>query len=551
MMHQHIHLSQALLKQKGRRPSQNIIHRLNERQLGLQFKCVPFHATRLFYQNIVPNFTCTNIEKPPCFLRKFTPDGSFLIAFSSDQTSIEVYEYQGCAAAESLLKDWPSNFECTEDDVQDPLLIEIRHNIFSKLFRLKHTINVTSNNEQLHRECGLFTDDSRYFIAGSAVISEESHYFEVYRTNESISLASRITLEDYSLYLVDLKEGRLCDKKVFKTDKINLPHNSGVFLYENTMAVLSLQHQQIHIFKICKDSNGVAKLELSRVIGRFCFEDDSLLLSTTSNDPTTTQANRAFREKTINALKHRILAYLFKDAYYSGSSLQLRKFYQHFDQFCSLRMFKLQLLSPDHLLIRLTAECNLPRIADLCPCLFVFYEIEKAQVIAVYDNSSTELLWLFENFCDHFRCTTSSTASQITCSPSNNYYARVSQRRFKQTLINARNGGHAQAVKQLLAQMPISAQSYTCTPYLDLSLFSYDDKWMNATERPKNLDENAIRFYTRESGYLRFKIYAGLKRFPTAKRRVVAFTFHPTDPLAISVQRSDSEYVVNLHLRHT
>lgn len=556
-------LSSYFTKQRGRRASLNIIHRLKDREIALKCKYVPFHTTRKLYQNIVPNFTCTNIEKPPCYLRKFSPDGNLLIAYSSDQTSIEIYQYQGPAAAESLLKNWPSDCEYSDDDnpkykdLRESQLTQIRRDIFGKLFHLKHTINVTSNNEQLHRECGLFTDDSRYFIAGSAMISDDSHYFEIYRTNESIFHLSRISSEDYSIYLIDLKEGRLCDRKVFKTDKINLSHNQGIYLCGNTVAILSLQHQEIHILKIIHHSKGYSRLEQSRVIGRFCYEDDQLLLSAVSNENGNGFLSRGFRETSINSLKHRILTYIFNEAYYSTTdrAKKLRRFYQNFDQFCSLKMFKLQLLSPNHLLIRLTAEVNLPRIVDLCPCLFVVYEIDKAQVIAAYDNSSTELLWLLENFCDQFRCVQPCFPSQIVCSPSNNYYARVSQKRYKQTLINSRGGGPAQAVKQLLAQIPMSAQSYTCTPYLDLSLFSYDDKWMSTTERPRNFDENAIRFYTRESCLLRFKIFAGSNRSPPSPRRVVAFIFHPSDPLAISVERINTEYhteyVVNIHLRHS
>lgn len=65
--------------------------------------------------------------------------------------------------------------------------------------------------------------------------------------------------------------------------------------------------------------------------------------------------------------------------------------------------------------------------------------------------------------------------------------------RFKQTIISARYGGPTEATRRLLAQLPISAQSYSCTPYLDLSLFSYDDKWISPMERPKGCGEHAIR----------------------------------------------------------
>ena len=101
--------------------------------------------------------------------------------------------------------------------------------------------------------------------------------------------------------------------------------------------------------------------------------------------------------------------------------------------------------------------------------------------------------------------------------------------------------------------MPISAQSYSCSPYLDLNLFSYDDKWVSVLERPKVCGEYPIKFFARDSGMLKFRIFAGIQLFtaPQSVRRLVAFTFHPTDPFAISVQRINTEYVVNFHIRNS
>ena len=61
------------------------------------------------------------------------------------------------------------------------------------------------------------------------------------------------------------------------------------------------------------------------------------------------------------------------------------------------------------------------------------------------------------------------------------------------------------------------------------------------------------RFYARDSGLLKFKIHTGVvggKSPPPNARRLVAFTFHPWEPFAISVQRTNAEYVVNFHIRH-
>jgi len=205
-------------------PKQNIVLRLfNRETFGSKSNASRFHVTRQFYQNVLPNYTVINIEKPPCFLRKFTPDGKYLIAFSQDQTSVEIYEYQGPACSETLLKDLPTG-DYTEDTANnEDLLNGIRSRIFDTFFRKLHVINVTSHGEQLNRECSLFTDDSKFVIVGSAAyVSEESHphYFDVYQNNESVALSSRSPLEDYSLHLIDIAQGRLCDKRTFKTGNV-------------------------------------------------------------------------------------------------------------------------------------------------------------------------------------------------------------------------------------------------------------------------------------------------------------------------------------------
>lgn len=73
---------------------------------------------------------------------------------------------------------------------------------------------------------------------------------KVYRNNESVTPNPRSPLEDYSLHIIDLHSGRLCDTRSFKCDKIILSHNQGLYLYRNILAVLSVQQQTIHVFQV-------------------------------------------------------------------------------------------------------------------------------------------------------------------------------------------------------------------------------------------------------------------------------------------------------------
>ena len=145
---------------------------------------------------------------------------------------------------------------------------------------------------------------------------------------------------------------------------------------------------------------------------------------------------------------------------------------------------------------------------------FVIFNIWEKKIHAVFSNTSKKLLYLMENFCDSFRNVKLSSETQYSCSPSNNMYAYLHQQRFKRTIIGAKGGGvtgdlflnffdllnlkinfyFLEATKRLLAQLPISAQSYSSSPYLDLSLFAYDDKWVSIMERPKQFAEYPIRY---------------------------------------------------------
>lgn len=149
-----------------------------------------------------------NIEKPACYLRKFSPCGKFLIAFSSDQQSLEIYEFRGCSAASDLIgEDWTDE---VVPNINKDKWYDIRSKIFERLFKvrpdfpsifefhsirfqLKHVVNMDGSEKQLNRECSLFCNDGRHVIVGAAIfISDElrPHFYELYTNNESITTVS-------------------------------------------------------------------------------------------------------------------------------------------------------------------------------------------------------------------------------------------------------------------------------------------------------------------------------------------------------------------------
>lgn len=116
---------------------QNIVCRLIERERGVSRPGTHVHAIREFYKSIYPNLTIINVEKPAGFLRKFSPDGKYLIAFTFDQTSLEIYRFNGVVAAAKLIKDWKSEVVPNSDT---DLPYSIRSQIFDKLFKVSSSI---------------------------------------------------------------------------------------------------------------------------------------------------------------------------------------------------------------------------------------------------------------------------------------------------------------------------------------------------------------------------------------------------------------------------
>ena len=452
-------------------------------------------------------------------------------------------------------------------------------------------------------------------MASAQPCSEENYpnYYSIHSNNESISLSARACLEDYTLYLVDIERGRLTDKRAFKVDKISLPHNQGLYLFRNVLAVLSVQHQQIYIFHIQFTPQGAKFVEIKR-IGRFCDDDDSHLINPAYNQfnqllgPNAMyslyQRTPAFREKSINSLKHRILAFLYRRAAEKkkadSKSRALIEFNQQFDRVLDLRMWKMQMLDENHILIKYTHEEVITlRISDInsLPTMFVIYNLKTTQIFDVFQNNDLRLFTAYENFCDDFRNTNSTHrvyedfcnlsywmksktnksslkaklcsidiyqpfdytrffmdhSFQYVSSPSNNVYSAAVQQKFKRSLINHSHRGEQEARKRILSEIPVPAQSFNCSPYLDFSLFSYDETCISQLERPKSCDNLPIRFYDQTSNRLSFCLFPGIQDdlVPCASKRLLAaFTFHPFDPFIISTQRYNQEFYVNFHLRH-
>lgn len=135
----------------------------------------------------------------------------------------------------------------------------------------------------------------------------------------------------------------------------------------------------------------------------------------------------------FSTLKQRLLAFLFRKAYEKAHEsvdqdlTEIARLRQYYEQLVNLRIWKMQLLDEDHLLLKYSSE-DVVTLKTPEPnsqhCLFVIYNIPKTNVIAVFENTTEELVDFFENFTDNFRNNNLTMEGRFTSSPSNNMYAR-------------------------------------------------------------------------------------------------------------------------------
>ena len=483
-------------------PNQSILFKLSERQIAIDSPAQLYYRQKSLYQCVVPDYTETRVYCPPGYLRKFTPDGNRLLAFSGDQKDVLVYDYLGAGTGQGVY--------CSDSPFED-----VKAELFSRFFRLKFSVSVASGGENLNRECSLFTDDGHYVIVGSSVTVAEEAYpdmYEIFRNNESVSPNIRFPLEDYSLHIVDMRGGAVTDSRTFKCDKIFLSHNQGLSLCHSTLAVLSVQHQTIYLFQVCS-----GLFIPTQEIGRFCYPDDDMLFSMvrfTQTNATVCSAEerepdqalspgrepyRPFLEKWYCLLKHRFLCWMMRQAEglcTPGNQTPMTNFFNSYGYLSSLKLWKMQLLSEHHLLLKYASEDIVTmKQSDPTsqPAFFAVYDIESTDIIAVYENTSEELLRIYDNHADSFRAPISHPLAHDICSVANNVHAKTLHMKFKQTITNAKYGGRSEATRRLLGQLPMCAQSYSCSPYLDLTLFSYDDKWVSVLERPKPCGDSPVK----------------------------------------------------------
>ncbi|KAJ1549804.1 hypothetical protein HK096_010348, partial [Nowakowskiella sp. JEL0078] len=100
---------------------------------------------RKAYSYVYPKKTYYNVSGAPSgTIRKFSPDGKFLICFTKQQHAIQLFDYHGPRVQNS-------NTKLPSESLS-----------FNRLFTSKYEVNITSGHEQLSKDFCLFTVDKKY-----------------------------------------------------------------------------------------------------------------------------------------------------------------------------------------------------------------------------------------------------------------------------------------------------------------------------------------------------------------------------------------------------
>ncbi|KAK3017367.1 hypothetical protein RJ639_005554, partial [Escallonia herrerae] len=244
------------------------------------------HSARRFYENIVPTFTVFDVECPDHSFRKFTDDGKYLVSFSRNQQDVIVYRPA-----------WLS-FSCKGEDC-NTLDLPPKAKKFESFFTQLYSVPLASSSDVICKDFFLYLECNQFGLFATSTT----------QIHDAPAIGGAIqgvpSIEKITFHLLRLDDGSILDERVFHNDYVNLPHNSGVFLYDDLLAIVSLRYQRIHILQI-RDSGNLVDI---REIGEFCREDDELFLNSNAQASTTVSiSNESWRSVGILLL---IPAFMF------------------------------------------------------------------------------------------------------------------------------------------------------------------------------------------------------------------------------------------------
>lgn len=150
----------------------------------------------------------------------------------------------------------------------------LRDRAFNKIFEHHATVQIRSSSvgyslNRNHIYC-LFARDQYAIVCASKLVNEQQHppYNQLVQSNEDLNPLSRFYFEHFLIFLIDYSRGVICQQIEFQFDRI------GLTIYGSTLAILSIQHQKLHLYHI-DEKNG--KLIELLTLGKFAQTEEEFL----------------------------------------------------------------------------------------------------------------------------------------------------------------------------------------------------------------------------------------------------------------------------------
>ena len=390
-----------------------------------------------------------------------------------------------------------------------------------------YNVQITNGTEMLSRDFCLFTEDEQHVIIASAVPNVSSILSSNFQaTKNPYSVNALGSLDDIAFYLVELKSGIVKDKICFEADYIYLSNHTGVSICGSRLAITSVRHQIIHIYFIDNAKGRFAKVG---TVGYSLYEDDELVWTRAGHGRPSSEVIVDPIYKPLLGFRHRFMAYLYRNALSKENPTKASSLlFMNWNYYAGLCIWKAQFLDRDHLLLKIGAEEQLSgRNPESIPnvVFFVIYKISTTEIICLYRGNSSELYKLLTSnhecfrtmpAADHFDLTSSCWHPNYTPTPSTIDIERYLWDRQFELYSNSKNAGDSVAIKRILSGLPYSSQcgfggslESPISPYLDTSLFRYDDKTVGPGDRPKPSSDFPVKFFHRDSDLVAFRLIAG------------------------------------------
>lgn len=421
----------------------------------------------------------------PGSIRRFSPDGRYIVVFSMDQTTVLLYE---------LKYGWG---KCAT---------------FDDFFTLHRAIRIPlTENELLCRDFCLFTADHKYMIVASASPSTDRTLKNPWINPRSMTVFEH--LDNVAFHLISTKNYAILDKICFVNDFIMLANHGGVSLRGDQFAVCSLQHQSIILYRVLDD-----RFVITGRIGQYC-------------DLSRMHANDS---GLVMGFWHKFLRHLHY------KSTDKNWFHSVSKSLSSLCIHKVQFIDSDRLLIRLVPLSFLAQRTSTnehpTHFIFVIYSLRDNTVLDVYSFNNF-LPWLLEN--DHLLRQSASEDPDITMPSFTDCHDTLYS--LTRHLDSVKGNKRTNTLRKLLYTIPYSPQSHSNSTLIDQSRFRFDEKYIGREIKWRTSPDYPIRFIHREHESLAFTVEPWAEQQPasaTSFKRFHSICWHPHLPFLIISHQS-------------